>query len=62
MKSRKIVLFIISLIAIGICTFFGKDASMIVALYGVYCCGNVGSKFAYKNSNNSQENNKDEGV
>jgi len=55
MKNRKIITFIISIIGICVCELLGKDPGAIVALYGVYCAGNVGSKFAY-NKAGSNEN------
>lgn len=54
MKNRKIITFIISIAGICACVFFGKDPNAIVALYGVYCCGNVGSKFAYKQAGKNE--------
>jgi MFS-type transporter involved in bile tolerance (Atg22 family) len=44
--GRKFWLFIITMIIITLLSFFNKDSTQIVALFGVYCAGNVGSKFS----------------
>ena len=50
MKNRKAVLYIVSVIAMLVAAKMGLDISTnIVALYGVYCVGNVGAKFSHKN-------------
>jgi hypothetical protein len=46
MKSRKVILFIITLIAVIVLAILAKDTAAIVALYGTYCAGNVGAKFS----------------
>ena len=46
--GRKFWLFIISMVVAAILALCGKDASQIVALFGVYCAGNVGAKFSNK--------------
>ena len=46
MKNRKLWLFLISLVVVAILSFFGKDTAAIITLYGVYCTGNVASKFS----------------
>lgn len=43
--SRKIVLFIVSLAAVLLLAYKGKDFSGVVALYGLYVTGNVTQKF-----------------
>ena len=48
MKSRKVILFLITMIAVVILSIFNKDTAAIVALYGTYCAGNVGAKFSGK--------------
>lgn len=45
-KNRKLILFLISLAAIIVLSMFGKDTAAIITLYGVYCTGNVASKFS----------------
>lgn len=45
-KSRKLVLFLITLAAVITLSFFSKDTAAVVTLYGAYCCGNVGAKFS----------------
>jgi len=46
MKSRKVILFIVTLIAVIVLAILSKDTTAIVALYGTYCAGNVGAKFS----------------
>lgn len=46
MKSRKVILFIVTLIAVIVLSILSKDTTAIVALYGTYCAGNVGAKFS----------------
>ena len=46
LKSRKVVLFIITMAAVVTLSILGKDTAAIVALYGTYCAGNVGAKFS----------------
>lgn len=48
MKSRKIILFIISLVAVLVLSFLSKDYAGIVTLYAIYCTGNVTQKFSNK--------------
>ena len=45
-KNRKVILFIITLIAVIVLAILAKDTAAIVALYGTYCAGNVGAKFS----------------
>lgn len=45
MKSRKVLLFILTLVVLVVMAILGKDTASIVALYGTYCAGNVGAKF-----------------
>jgi nitrate/nitrite transporter NarK len=52
-KSRKVILFLITLIVVVLLSFFDKDTASIITLFGVYCCGNVGAKFS--NSMNRSE-------
>lgn len=47
-KNRKLLLFFVTLAATIILSLFDKDATAVISLYGVYCCGNVGAKFANK--------------
>jgi hypothetical protein len=44
--GRKFWLFLISMVVAAILAFCGKDATQIVALFGVYCAGNVGAKLS----------------
>lgn len=44
--GRKFILFLISLAAIIILSFFDKDSSSVIALFSAYCVGNVASKFS----------------
>ena len=46
MKNRKLWLFLISLVVVAVLSFFGKETAAIITLYGVYCTGNVASKFS----------------
>ena len=46
MKNRKLLTFFISLAAIIVLSIFGKETAAIITLYGVYCTGNVASKFS----------------
>lgn len=46
MKSRKVILFIVTLVATIALSIFNKDTAAIIALYGTYCAGNVGAKFS----------------
>lgn len=46
MRSRKVVLFLITLAAVIALALISKDTAAIVALYGTYCAGNVGAKFS----------------
>lgn len=48
MKNRKIILFLISLIAVSVLSFLSKDYAGIVTLYAIYCTGNVTQKFRNK--------------
>lgn len=45
-KSRKVILFLITLAVTVALSFFNKDTTSIITLFGVYCCGNVGAKFS----------------
>ena len=45
-KNRKLILFLISLVAIIVLSILGKETAAIITLYGVYCTGNVASKFS----------------
>ena len=44
--GRKFILFLVSLLAIIFLALFGKDPTQVVALFSVYCIGNVGSKIS----------------
>lgn len=46
MKSRKVILFIVTLIAVIVLAILSKDSAAVVTLYGIYCTGNVGAKFS----------------
>ena len=46
MKNRKLLTFFISLAAVIVLSIFGKETAAIITLYGVYCTGNVASKFS----------------
>lgn len=46
MKNRKLLTFFIALAAIIVLSIFGKETAAIITLYGVYCTGNVASKFS----------------
>lgn len=46
MKSRKVILFFITMTAVVVLSIMNKDTAAIVALYGTYCAGNVGAKFS----------------
>ena len=47
-NGRKFILFIVTLIVLGVLSWFGKTDGngYIVALYALYVGGNVGSKYA----------------
>lgn len=57
MKNRKVWLFIVTLVIVGVMSFFDKDTAAIVALYGTYCAGNVGSHFSNTLSRKETNNN-----
>lgn len=48
MKSRKVILFLITLAVVSVLLVFGKDVGAIVTLYGVYAAGNVGTHYTNK--------------
>ena len=43
-RNRKFILFLVALVAVVTLSIFGKDSASVVALFGVYCAGNVGAK------------------
>lgn len=47
-KSRKVILFLITMMVVVAMTILDKDTAAIVALYGTYCAGNIGSKISGK--------------
>lgn len=47
-KNRKFFLFLIALATIAVLSFFGKETTSVVALYGAYAATNAASKFAYR--------------
>lgn len=47
--NRKFWLFLISLVAVIVLSILSKDATAVIGLFGVYCTGNVASKFSAKN-------------
>ena len=51
-NGRKFVLFILTLIVLGVLIYFGKIDGLgyIVGLYCIYTTGNVGTKIANRNS------------
>lgn len=46
LANRKLWLFLLSLVVVALLSFFEKDTAAIITLYGVYCTGNVASKFS----------------
>lgn len=52
-KSRKVILFLITLAVTVVLSILDKDTASIITLFGVYCCGNVGAKFS--NTTNRSE-------
>lgn len=44
-KSRKVVLFLITMVVCGFLLFFGKEVNPLITLYAVYAAGNVGTHF-----------------
>lgn len=44
--GRKACLFILVLIVLVVLSILDKDSAAIVALYGTYCAGNVGTHFS----------------
>lgn len=44
MKNRKVILFFVTLVVVGVLAYFEKDTAAVVSLFGLYCAGNVGSK------------------
>lgn len=44
--NRKLLAFFISLAAIIVLSFFGKETAAVIGLFSVYCVGNVSAKFA----------------
>ena len=45
LKNRKFWLFLIALVVVTLLSFFGKETAAVITLFGVYCTGNVASKF-----------------
>ena len=56
--NRKLLAFFISLAAIIVLAFFGKETTAVVGLFSVYCAGNVFTKLSAKNHSieNLEEN------
>ena len=52
--NRKFWLFLISLVAVIVLSILSKDATAVIGLFGVYCTGNVGAKFAVTNNKKEQ--------
>lgn len=46
LTNRKFWLFLIALVVITLLSFFDKDTASVITLFGVYCTGNVASKFS----------------
>lgn len=44
--GRKAVLFLVVLVVLVALAIMNKDSAAIVALYGTYCAGNVGTHFS----------------
>lgn len=44
--GRKVILFLVVLIVLVVLSIMQKDTASIVALYGTYCAGNVGTHFS----------------
>lgn len=44
--GRKVGLFIVTLAIVTVLSYFNKDTAAVVALFGTYCAGNVGSHFS----------------
>jgi len=44
--NRKFWMFLVSLVIITLLSFFGKDTTAVITLYGVFCTGNVAAKVA----------------
>lgn len=53
-KNRKFILFFVALAAVVALSIFNKDTAAVVTLYGVYACGNIGTKIT--TNLNRQEN------
>lgn len=47
--NRKLLTFFISLAAIIVLSFFGKETAAVIGLFSIYCAGNVATKFSTKN-------------
>ena len=46
LTNRKFRLFLITLAVVTLLSFFGKETTSVITLFGVYCTGNVASKFS----------------
>lgn len=46
LKNRKFWLFLVALVVVTLLSFFDKDTTAIITLYGVFCTGNVAAKVA----------------
>ena len=53
--NRKFWLFLISLVAVIVLSILSKDATAVIGLFGVYCTGNVASKFSNNTSITKKE-------
>lgn len=53
--GRKAILFLVVLVVLVVLSILNKDTAAIVALYGTYCAGNVGTHFS-SNLNRSEVN------
>ena len=61
MKNRKLLAYLVTLVALVVCAIFGIDVSVgLGTLFGIYVMGNVGSKFANNTSNNTKKEISDE--
>lgn len=45
MKNRKFWLFLIALVVVTVLSILDRDTASVITLFGVYCTGNVASKF-----------------
>ena len=54
LTNRKFWLFLVALVVVTVLSFFDKDTASVITLFGVYCTGNVASKFSINTTRKEQ--------